>query len=49
MKREYQTPLSIAEETIRVNMLCASGGGGGITPSHDTQPVTDGGDPNDAI
>jgi hypothetical protein len=49
MKKEYQTPLSIAEETIRVNMLCASGGGGGITPSHDTQPVTDGGDPNDAI
>ena len=48
MKREYQTPLSIAETTMTVTMLCASGGSI-PTPSHDTQPVTDGGDPNDAI
>jgi len=48
MKREYQTPLTIAENTMTVTMLCASGG---VTPpaSHDTQPVTDGGDPYDAI
>ena len=48
MKTAYQTPHTVAETTMTVTMLCASGA---VTPpvSHDTQPVTDGGDPNNAI
>ena len=48
MKREYVYPQTLAEETLTVTMLCASGG---VTPpaSHDTEPVTDGGDPGTAI
>ena len=48
MKTAYQTPHTIAETTMTVTMLCASGA---VTPpvSHDTQPVTDGGDPTNAI
>ena len=47
MKKEYTSPQTGIENTTSVQMLCASG----ITPpaSHDTQPVTDGGDPSNAI
>lgn len=48
MKKDYASPQTGIENTTSVQMLCTSGG---ITPSvsHDTQPVTDGGDPNNAI
>ena len=47
MKKDYASPQTGIENTTSVQMLCASG----ITPhaSHDTQPVTGGGDPNNAI
>lgn len=47
MKKVYASPQTGIENTLSVQMLCASG----ITPpvSHDTQPVTDGGDPQIAI
>ena len=45
MKKEYVNPQTNAEETMRVNMLCASGGG--VTPYEN--PNKGGGDPQDAI
>jgi len=48
MKREYVYPQTKAEETMTITMLCSSGSGGGITPSHDTSS-SNGGDPQDAI
>ncbi|MBP5477569.1 MAG: hypothetical protein J6Y00_07810 [Paludibacteraceae bacterium] len=48
MKKNYVNPQTAASCMMSVTMLCASGG---VTPpaSHDTQPVTDGGDPDGAI
>ncbi len=47
MKNEYASPQTGIENTMSVQMLCASGGGS--TPSTPENPVTGGGDPNDAI
>ena len=48
MKKDYASPQTGIERAITVQMLCASGGGGGVTPPPGI-PVTDGGDPNNAI
>ena len=48
MKKHYVYPVTTTADTMSLAMLCASGGGGGITPSYEN-PNLGGGDPNDAI
>ena len=48
MKKHYVYPVTTTADTMSLAMLCASGGGGGITPSYEN-PNLGGGDPNEAI